>query len=426
MKVRDNVLALDLGQLGHHRHATDHVARALCLFSDSVGVGQTVEAGLQAGDVLDHGLRQQQFGVQFADHLPAHFGRRLVERAGIFQVHRKAEVAFTAGGLERYFFQFDVRLGGQQFRQVGIHLCLIGNAQFQLERYASLRGSLLLRLDFLLEEMEQCLRGRNVEVTELPQHLRGADVLAVVVDHADVVGHLRRQVTVCLLHQAGVHKVLEPHRWLVPDLEQRAGHLEVAMPEVETRGAFGTTGVEGHAVEFNTHRALFRRYVELQVVHIAGDLELLCIGTGRHSEVEAGELEHAVFVIDVQWQQLQGAFGSAVVADARTAFERRGTIGQGKPLFGEGVFLDFIVAGSHDRQQLQRLQSRKRQRPVLDVIHKQQLDFFVVFAQIFALNIHTIMRGAGEQMALKRHQLDAHAVVGSAKRRLELSVGVVD
>jgi hypothetical protein len=77
-----------------------------------------------------------------------------------------------------------------------------------------------------------------------------------------------------------------------------------------------------------------------------------------------------------------------------------------------GLFFQLVIAGGHDRQPLQRHQARERQRAVFDVIDEQQLDRLVTEHLAFALE--AVVRGAGEGVALQRHQLQRRAAIEPA------------
>ncbi len=157
MQAGDDVVALDLAHLQHDRHATDRFRCALRLLRDGGRVGQTGRLGTQCGQVLDHRLGEHQFGVKLSEQLLEQFRTRLIKRRRVAQVHRQAELALAAGCFQRKLLQLDVRLGAQQFADLGLHQRLISRAQMRRVGFTHRCGGLGLRLNFLLIDLHQRL-----------------------------------------------------------------------------------------------------------------------------------------------------------------------------------------------------------------------------------------------------------------------------
>ena len=161
------------------------------------------------------------------------------------------------------------------------------------------------------------------------------------------------------------------------------------------------------------------------MVHVAFGLEVLAVGIGLGLHGHARETQGRVLVqLGLQGRQLHMAVNRAVVTQGDLAFERGLILGGGKPFFAKWGFFQRIIADRHHRHPLERLDTRPRQRAMLDIIDKQQFHRLCIRAGLVVLELETIVRGAAVEVALNGNQLNS-AVCGRALQLLgQLLVGL--
>ena len=333
-------------------------------------------------------------------------------------------MALAIGGFDVEFFQRQVRLGRQQRADIGLHLGVFGRSQLHLGQ-----GAVGLWLELGLVDLQQRLHRWNVQVAGRHDHFCAAHGLVVERDVTQAVGQAPGHQAVFGRGGTGVFKVFDlEHRLGRAGGQLRLAQLQHVLAQVETVGAFVQVAGQGQPAQLDRYRwGIGRRGLELEVVHVAFGFEVLGAFIGLGAEVQARETD-AGFIVQrkVEGQQLQLPVHRTTVAQGDLADKRRLVLGGGEPFFGEGGFLKGVVADRHDRRPLEGLDARPRQRAVLDVIDKQQLNRLWTRTFGIILKGQAIVRGAAVEVGLNGHQFDAAVGRGAGQLSGHFFVGLCD